>query len=210
MSSDSESVSSITSSGAESQASATRGTTQEFCIQLITYMNTKLDISCDIDSLEQQEDDNSGTEIYTVREYTIIRFPANLDNSYHRCFIWDSNSYFLVDLATDRAFMHLFSTKSVGKLVNAVLQSGEPSNSVCQSGEPSNSQPTKLKLLFRGVPEKSSDDVPRGRYDIQAEPYYYKMDYTLDFDNEEIQMRYIPDSTNTYSYPNDRRPDISI
>lgn len=182
-----------------SHASATSGTTQEFCIQLITYMNTKLDINCDIDNIElQKKDDNSGPEIYKVSEYTIIRFPTNSANTEHRCFIWDSNSYFLVDLTTDRALINIFSTKSVGKLVNAILRQGEPSDS----------QPAKLKLLFKGIPEKSDEDLPQGKFDILAEPYYYKIDYTLDFDQEEIQMKYIPGSANTYSYPNDSRPEL--
>jgi hypothetical protein len=162
MSSESDSESLTSETSRESTASAVSSTTQEFRIQLITYMNTQLGIECEIDSLEQQENDNTEPETYTIREYTIIRFLANPTNPYHRCFIWSENAYFLVDLTTDRALMNLFSTKTRGKLVNAVLRMGEPSDS----------SPNKLILLYRGIPEKSDEDVPRGRFDILAEPFY--------------------------------------
>lgn len=183
----------------ESTASAVSSTTQEFRIQLIHYMNTQLGIECEIDSLEQQDNDNHGPETYTIRDYTIIRFPTNPANPYHRCFIWSENAYFLVDLTTDRASMHLFSTKTCGKLVNAVLRT-RPGDDLLAD---------KLVLLYKGIPEKSDKDVPRGKFDILAEPFYQRLEYSLDFDSPEIQMTYIPESTQVYSYPNDRRPDIS-
>lgn len=199
MSSESDSESQISETSQESTASAVSSTTQEFRIQLITYMNTQLGIECEIDNLEQQANDNTEPETYTIREYTIIRFPENPGNPYHRCFIWSENPYFLVDLTTDRALMNLFSTKTCGKLVNAAYQNG---------GLNYSSSTNKLVLLYRGIPEKTDADVPRGKFDILAEPFYQRMEYSLDFDNPEIQMTYIPESTQIYSYPNDRRPEL--
>jgi hypothetical protein len=95
--------------------------------------------------------------------------------------------------------MNLFSTKTRGKLVNAVLRMGEPSDS----------SPNKLILLYMGIPEKTDEDVPRGRFDILAEPFYQRMEYSLDFESPEIQMTYIPESAQIYSYPNDRRPELN-
>ena len=94
----------------------------DFRIKLITYMNTKLDEECDIDDLEQlgESDDTnpnhpvSGQE-FAIAGYKIIRIRGNI------CFIWTISSYFLVNLDTDLAHMRLFSTKTEGKLVKAVL-----------------------------------------------------------------------------------------
>ncbi len=198
MSSESDSESTASETSQESRTSEVSSTTQEFRIQLITYMNTQLGIECEIDNLEQQDNDNTGPETYTIRDYTIIRFPANPGNPYHRCFIWSENAYFLVDLTTDRALMNLFSTKSCGKLVNAVLRT-RPGDDLLAD---------KLVLLYKGIPEKSDADVPQGRFDILAEPFYQRMEYSLEFDSPEIQMIYIPESTQIYSYPNDRRPEL--
>lgn len=204
MSSDSESSHSSSSEdaieGTTSPVSTESESTLEFRIQLITYMNTKLDIECDIDNLELEDSsDDTGSEMYSVSGYKIIRFPQNPQaNSAHRCFIWSENAYFLADLSTDRVFIRLFSTKNQGKLMSAVFRQRSSDDL----------EADKLVLLYRGIPEKSEADVPRGKFDILAEPYYQRMEYSFDFDSPEIVMTYIPESAEIYSYPNDARPEL--
>jgi hypothetical protein len=207
MSSDSESVSVATSSSDESTisetstASSLSETTQEFRIKLITYMNMKLAHECDIDDLESQgESDNTTTatttnrdgQEYKVGEYNIIHIRDNI------CFIWADNSYFLVNLDTEVAHMRLFSSKTEGKLVKAVLGNQELDYITSP----------KIRLLFEGQPEKTQADVPRGRYNILAEPYYTHQDYNLDLSGM-CNMTYCPSSNQVYSYPNGRMPEIS-
>ena len=172
----------------------------DFRIKLITYMNMKLDQKCDIDDLEQlgESDDtttattrNRDGQEYTVGNYKIIRVQDNI------CFIWADTSYFLVNLDTDLAHMRLFSTKTEGKLVKAVLG--------CQESDDIAAH--KIRLLFECQPEKTQSEVPRGRFDILAEPYYTRRDYDLDL--SAINMTYLNSSCEVYSYANGRMPEIS-
>lgn len=175
----------------------------DFRIKLITYMNMKLDQECDIDDLEPQgESDNTTTatttnrdgQEYTIGEYNVIRVRDNI------CFIWVDTSYFLVNLDTEVAHMRLFSNKAEGKLVKAVLGSQESDDIASPN----------IRLLFEGQPEKTQAEVPKGRYDILAEPYYTRRDYTLDLSG--INMTYLNggngSSGDVYSYPNGRMPEI--
>ena len=168
----------------------------------------KLDQECDIDDLDQlgESDDtttattrNRDGQEYTVGNYKIIRVRDNI------CFIWADTSYFLVNLDTDLAHMRLFSGKTEGKLVKAVLGNQE-SDDIAS---------LKIRLLFEGQPEKTQAEVPKGRYDILAEPYYTRWDYTLDLPG--INMTYVNgengssgngSSGDVYSYPNGRMPEI--
>ena len=168
----------------------------DFRIKLITYMNMKLDEECDIDDLEQlgESDDTNPNHQETGQEfaiagYKIIRIRDNI------CFIWESNSYFLVNLDTDLAHMRLFSTKTEGKLVKAVL--GQLNSDDIAA--------PKIRLLFEGQPEKTQSEVPRGRFDILAEPYYTRRDYDLDL--SAIDMSYVNNSCEVYSYANGRMPE---
>jgi len=179
----------------------TTATEQEadFRIKLITYMNMKLDEECELDDLAQEphseSDDNQehpAGKRYTVGNYKITRIRDNI------CFIWTINSYFLVNLDTDLAHMRLFSntTQFEGKLVKAVL--GQLNSDDINS--------PRIRLLFEGQPEKSQSEVPRGRFDILAEPYYLRRDYLLDL--SAIDMSYMNDSSDVYSYANWRMPEI--
>jgi hypothetical protein len=168
----------------------------DFRIKLITYMNTKLDVECDINHLKQLviSDNNDPNHPETGQEfaiagYKIIQIRGNI------CFIWESNSYFLVNIDTDLAHMRIFSTKTEGKLVKAVLG--------CQKSD--NIATPKIKLLFEGQSEKTQADVPSSRYDILAEQYYTSRDYELDL--QEMNMNYLNGSSEVYSYANGRMPE---
>lgn len=169
----------------------------DFRVKLITYMNMKLDEECDIDNLEQLGTPNNpdpaqpetGQE-FAIAGYKIIRIRDNI------CFIWTANSYFLVNLDTNLAHMRLFSTKTEGKLGKAVLGRQESDDIAAH----------RIRLLFEGQPEKSQSDVPRGQYDILAEPYYSRQDYGIDLAG--INMYYLNNSCQIYSYANGRMPEI--
>jgi len=167
----------------------------DFRIKLITYMNMKLDEVCELDDLEPLAESDDTPESpagkrYTVGEYKILRIRDNI------CFIWTINSYFLVNLDTDLAHMRLFSTKTEGKLVKAVL--GQLDSDDINS--------SRIRLLFEGQPEKSQSEVPRSRFHILAEPYYLSRDYLLDL--SAIDMSYLNSSGEVYSYPNGGMPEI--